>query len=294
MRWLGKKDNDIEIDEEDDIFAATDVFSMGEKEVGRSKKKIYRKPTFWIIAVIGLVLIMLLFMIGKWFSDGMQTKKIMKEIGEYKGEVQIIEPESEEEQVMYKVDAVDIYPMIEKNNDTVGYLQYSHFNIAYPLVQSSDNIYYLEHNFEKQQSSAGWVYVDCNNDMSYYESNMNIVVYGHNMLDGSMFSPISGIKGSDVKNQKDRLIVLQTKDRIYVYEVFSSYVTDVEFNYIQTAFGSNEEYENFLESIKKKNEIKELNDIEVTKDDRVLTLSTCSGSSDRRAVHAKLIEVQYK
>lgn len=294
MRWLGKKDNDIEIDEEDDIFAATDVFSMGEKEVGRSKKKIYRKPTFWIIAVIGLVLIMLLFMIGKWFSDGMQTKKIMKEIGEYKGEVQIIEPESEEEQVMYKVDAVDIYPMIEKNNDTVGYLQYSHFNIAYPLVQSSDNIYYLEHNFEKQQSSAGWVYVDCNNDMSYYESNMNIVVYGHNMLDGSMFSTISGIKGSDVKNQKDRLIVLQTKDRIYVYEVFSSYVTDVEFNYIQTAFGSNEEYENFLESIKKKNEIKELNDIEVTKDDRVLTLSTCSGSSDRRAVHAKLIEVQYK
>lgn len=289
-----KKVIEEEIEIEDDIFAATDVFNMAEKEMTNSKKRIYKKPTFWILSIMIVVLVVLIVQVVNWANGGVQTQRILDDIGEYQAQIEVIPPENEESATKYKVEAVDLTDMIDKNTDTIAYLQYSQFEIAYPVLQTNNNTYYLDYNFEKKQSKDGWIYMDYRNNVDDIGLQTNIVIFGHNMLNGNMFSPLSDIEEKDVKKEENRLIILQTVNNIYVYEVFSSYVTSVDFNYIQTEFKDSDEYAKFIKEIKKKNKLKGLNDISVDENDSILTLSTCSGSSDRRAIHAKLIDIQEK
>lgn len=282
----------------EDIFAATDVFNMAENEMAKSKKPFYKKPTFWMLGVLGIGIAILGFMLARWTMDGMETREILEDVGGYTADIEIIPPETatSANTYRYSITPVDLNEMIDKNTDTVGYLQYEHFDLAMPVVQTNNNIYYLEHNYEKKESSAGWIYLDYQNNISMVNEFTNNVIYGHNMRDGSMFGVLSEISNGDVKKEKDRLIVVQTYDKIYVYEVFSSYVTDVEFDYIHPAFNNREEYNTFLGELIKRNELSELDTDSLNVDEisSILTLSTCSGTNDRRAIHARLVEVQFK
>jgi sortase B len=157
--------------------------------------------------------------------------------------------------------------------------------VEYPVVKSTNNSFYLNHSFDKSKNSAGWIFADYKN--KFDNTDKNIVIYGHNMRDGSMFGSLKNILSSDwYDNEENTNITLYTENGERIYKVFSIYKIESEDYYIKTEFSNENEFEKFIEKLKKRS-IKNFN-IDISKEDSILTLSTCANNNKYRVVlHAK-------
>ncbi len=166
------------------------------------------------------------------------------------------------------------------NPDTVGYIEIPCIDIKYVVVKGKNNSYYLTHNFYKEYNTAGWIFMDYKNKADGTDKNM--VIYGHQMSDGSMFGSLSKLLDEEIV--KDNLIINYVDERERKkYEIFSIYIIEPEEYYIKTNF-SEQEFVKFKEKIKERSLLK----VEKELDNRnVLTLSTCQNFGKKRlAVHA--------
>lgn len=177
-------------------------------------------------------------------------------------------------------------PFLEINKEVVGWINIPGTRIDYPVLQAGDNEYYLEHDINGNKSLSGSIFMDFRNNIN--RSDSNIILYGHNMKNGSMFHDLVYYKDQQFF-EKHPIICFDTLYEEGKWEIFSVYVTDENFNYLVTNFKTSEEYEKYLNVIKNKSLFKK--DITLTKDDRILTLSTCSYEfkNARLVVHAKLV-----
>lgn len=174
-----------------------------------------------------------------------------------------------------------------QNSDTVFYLKVNNTNISYPVVKYSDNNYYLNHSFDKSKNSAGWLFADYKNKLD--GTDKNIVVYGHNRRDGSMFGTLKNILNKEWYDNTDNMDIVYMGIRgKHIYKVFSIYKIENEDYYITTQFNNDSEYKKFLTTIKSRS-IKDFN-VEISETDSILTLSTCANNNKYRVVlHAKRI-----
>ncbi len=186
---------------------------------------------------------------------------------------------------------IDFDYLKSTNSDIVAYLQVDNTKVNYVVVKGHDNEYYLNHNINKDYNVAGWVFMDYKNKLD--GNDKNIVIYGHNMTDGSMFGSLSkALKKEWYENIDNHSILLVTENEKITYQIFSIYSIIPEDYYIDTEFNSEEEYQKFLNTIKSRSIYN--SDIDLTTNDQVLTLSTCNLSGDKRIViHAKLINSIY-
>lgn len=228
------------------------------------------------------------------------TNQINEAIGETEDtnvEVQIEEEislETNNEQSTYVSsyykDYNNVYvELLKINPDTIGWIKVNNTKINYPVVQSSDNDYYLNHAYDKTKNIAGWIYVDYRNNMDTI--NKNTIIYGHSGLKGNlMFTSLNKVLNknwySDINN---RNISFSIKGREYVWKIFSIYTIKTTSDYLYIDFESDEKYIEFINMIKNRS-ITNFNE-EVTETDKILTLSTCyNGDKSRLVVHAKLIK----
>ena len=183
---------------------------------------------------------------------------------------------------------VDFNELLKKNPDTVGWIQVKGTNINYPIVQTTDNSYYLTHAFDKSNNEAGWVFMDYRNDAVNF--NQNTILYAHSRLTGSMFGSLKNILDSSWYTNKDNHIIrLSTPTENTMWQVFSVYTIPKESYYITPNFNSNEAYQEFLNTMKSRSEVEF--SAEVNTNDKILTLSTCKDNFGNRVVmHAKLIK----
>ena len=182
---------------------------------------------------------------------------------------------------------VNFKKLKKENPDTVAWIKVNGTNIDYPVVQRADNQYYLYHSFDNSFNYAGWIFSDYRNNLN--SLNKNSVIYGHGRLDGSMFGSLKNVfDESWLKEKNNNVIFLVTEEAKYTWEIFSTYSIKSESYYIITDFNNKEEYQEWLNTVKKRSsyDFKK----KVTTKDKVLTLSTCKNDhGDRIAVHAKLI-----
>ena len=171
------------------------------------------------------------------------------------------------------------------NSDTVAYLKVESTNINYPVVQYSDNDFYLDHSFNKNKNQEGWIFLDYRNNI--YSLDNNTIIYGHNRLTGTMFGTLKKLLNKTYQESTNHYIYLTTDNNNYVFEVFSTYITSNESYYLKTTFKDNIEYLEFLNTLKSRSTY-DFN-IKLNYNDKIITLSTCSGSNDRMVVHGKLI-----
>ena len=235
-----------------------------------------------------ITLLLILFVISMFYSSYkiIRWKLNVKENNEIKLEVnKYIKTIDNNANTQYNIDFDNLKNI---NKDVVGYLKLNNTNIDYVVVKSNDNSYYLNHNLNNKNNSAGWIFADYHN--KFDSTDKNIVIYGHNMKDGSMFGTLRKVLNRDWQNDANNLkILLITPSQKYEYEVFSTYSIDVEDYYINTEFKTEEKYSEFLLKIRSRSN-KDYN-IEVSTEDRILTLSTCTGNGKKRVVvHAKLIK----
>lgn len=201
-------------------------------------------------------------------------------------------PSGEEKYADISYMSVDFKDLIDKNNETVGWIKVNNTNVNYSIVQHDDNEYYLKHDFYKKSNINGWVYADYRADFEYFGS--NTIIYAHNMTDRSMFgSLVWCLKESWYKNEDNQYIKLSTPKSNTVWKIFSIYTIKPEVYYLKTYFESDEEHEIFVETIKNRS-IYNFNE-DVSSNDKILTLSTCTDDGNKRIViHAKMIKAEYR
>lgn len=255
-----------------------------DKSAGKSPKK---KRLSKLITVICLgVFIYSLYELSSIFMVYYHNHQILTEVQEiYKEhEIELVDEGIEEGQIRQQ-----FVELKEINTDIVGWITIDDTKINYPILQAEDNDYYLERNYEREDSMAGSIFMDYRNDVSAY--NPNVILYGHRMKDNSMFNSLEKFLDEDFFNNH-QTIYFDTMYESYHAEVFAAYSTTTDFDYIQTDFSSPEEYWLLLKEIREKSKFQ--SDISVTMDDQIITLSTCDYLLDpnkgRLVVHAKLVK----
>lgn len=178
------------------------------------------------------------------------------------------------------------------NSDVKGWIVVNGTNINYPFVQHNDNKYYLSHSFDKSYNSSGWVFLDYRNNLSTF-NDKNIILYAHAMRNNTMFGSLETILTNGWLNNPDNYIIkLSTENENTLWQVFSIYHIEKTSDYIRTNFNDSNDFENFANMLLNRS-FYDFN-TNVSKDDKLLTLSTCYNSSERVVLHAKLIKRQIK
>ena len=173
------------------------------------------------------------------------------------------------------------------NPDVKLWIMVDGTNINYPVVQTDNNDYYLKHNILKRRSSDGWVFLDYRNSMN---NDRNTVFYGHNLLNKTAFGSISKMFNNNYFKNSNHKIYVIDDNNIYIYKVFSIYYSKPITDYLQVEF-YDEEYLSFLNGLRDKSKYNFGE--ELTVNDKIITLSTCTDdNSGRKVVHAKQIGVQ--
>lgn len=172
------------------------------------------------------------------------------------------------------------------NSDFIGWIFIEGTNIDYPLLKSRDNLYYLNHSFEKKYNPAGSIFLDYRNNELFKDQ--NTILYGHFMNDGSMFHDLKKFKDIDYA-EKHKNITIFNKNKIMIYEIFSVYVTNEAYDYRTPNYKNINNFYNFYNRIDTLSLI-DSNNYNIDENTKILTLSTCNdGFSDKRlAVHALL------
>lgn len=277
------------------------------KVIKKKKKLILKK---WIRVTILIIFIIILifstFKLFIWKQDSNKTKDIEEEIIDnadteerqaIEENTQNINPPGDKDNDYWnyiKMDmlSVNFDDLKKKNSDTVGWIKVEGTNINYPVVQTTDNKYYLNHSYDKTSNKAGWVFADYRNDLDNFDK--NTVIYAHGRVDTTMFGSLKNIlKSSWYNNKNNHIIKFSTPKENTLWQVFSVYTIEAESYYITTKFPSNEYFKEFVTTLKNRSKI-EFSAIP-NENDKILTLSTCKDSKGNRVVmHAKLIKLETK
>lgn len=199
----------------------------------------------------------------------------------------VISIDIEEEKEVFKI---DFDKLLSINSDTIGWIRFNQDKINNPIVHTKDNSYYLKRSFEKESNQAGTIFMDYRNESF---NDRNVVLFGHSMLDDTMFGSLQDIFKNEFFDKKENnYIQIYNKDNeLLTYQIFSYYIIEKEEYYITTSFKSDSDFNKFIDTITRRSYKKF--DIEVSTSDNILTLSTCSGTggtSKRKVVHAKRVE----
>ena len=246
--------------------------------VNSKAKGKHSEKKFSVFRIISLIIsILCISYIVLWVVENKINKDVLENI--YKDVISVDE-QTEKTQI-------DFNKLSEQNEDVVGWLKVNNTNIYYPIVKTNDNSFYLKHNFYKDYNIAGWIFADYR--LKFDGTDKNIVIYGHNMKDGSMFGTLKNILTEQwYSNEENMYVTLETKKELLTYKIFSVYDIKKETYYSNTFFKTDTEYESFLNNLKLRS-IKDFNS-NLTKDDKILTLSTCASNNNYRVVlHAYLL-----
>ena len=188
-------------------------------------------------------------------------------------------------QIYYNT-TVDFTSLLERNSDTIAYITVEGTNISYPVVQTDNNDYYLDHDFDHNYSQKGAIFADFRN--TFDNLSLNTIIYGHHRLDNTMFGPLDILFTDDYYNRSSHNIILTTISKTYTFRVFSVYEIDPEIYYLTTSFTSDNAYLEFLNTLKSRSLYQYNENFDVNS--KIITLSTCNNdNTGRLVVHAKLV-----
>ena len=257
------------------------------RTVGKHSKENNKKrkfPFFRLVSVI--IIIVCVAYIWNWLKENQHSNAIM----EVAREAITISNEKNYENNENTASniTVDFDKLRKTNPDVVGWIIVNNTNIDYPVVQTTDNSFYLSHSLDKEYNAAGWPFVDYR--VKGNENDKNITIYGHNRKDGSMFGSLKKILQPEwYENEANLQVDYITEDGVKKYQVFSVYQIAKETYYTDNSFESDEEYISFLKELQSRSKVDF--GVELEKDDQILTLSTCADNNYYRVVlHAKLIK----
>lgn len=236
-------------------------------------KKIIR----WI-AIIACFAIIIYESINLYFDqkDYKQADEEYKEIIN----LSITYPAKEDtpEIVQYPLLNIDYDYLKSINPDFIAWLYFPCFDISYPVVKENYVNEYLRVTFDGIPNKAGCLFVDVLSSDDF--SGMHDMIFGHNMKNETMFGKLKYLNENEYQEKlsDNPYVYVYTPDNIYQYRVFGYYVTTVG-SQSYSEIKNEKEYYAFLDYIKSNSIITFPDEVDLSPEMPLLTLSTCSGKS---------------
>lgn len=259
---------------------------VGEEPGGkRAPKKGGSKIVSWIIiAAAAAVLIFALWNIIGIKGEDManeQTYKDLKQVAEGTAEPsQAADPRARK---------IDFDALRAVNEEIVGWIYIPNTAIDYPVVIAEDNDYYISHSANREQNRAGAIFLDYRNHPDF--TDQNTIVYGHRMNDGSMFADLHKFEDEDFFRENKYVYLYLPGGAVQVYDIFGSGVVGDMDEAYTISFADGAAFESYL--AKMKNRSASSFNMELTAQDRIITLSTCvRGQDENRYIVQAVLEQQ--
>ena len=296
-----------EMNENSDAFSEEDV---NDKFLKRFLKSIFpwkgdgigeiiRKIIFLVAVIVfvgaGAMLVSTLIQSGEAVEEKKENQSIITTTIattiDNSGNVVTIAP-TEEEVAEHNFNVAEHFKSI--NEDYIGYLEVEGCDIYEPIMQGDDNDYYLNHNYYGGTNKAGTVFLDYRCIVNEKYISPNIVFYGHNQEDGTMFGNLKNYKQNVEFYQENPLIKFSPEFETGEYVIYGYFVTHVKpeqhsegivFHYHDhiESLRDEETFNWYVKEVQKRNQI--LSPVDVQYGDKLLCLSTCSDEfSDSRFV----------
>lgn len=197
-------------------------------------------------------------------------------------------PETTAETQPPRFPTVDFEGLREKNPDVVAWIQIPALEgLNYPVVIGEDNAYYVNHNWENQESEEGAIFLDFRNSSDF--SQPHNILYGHCMKDGTMFQPLGQWEKESFLRGSDRTVLLYLPEEVRVYEIIGSErVNALDSRVYKTDYAAGDTWADAIGET-----LRHLwydSDVEYDGNSKILTLSTCMGGDQRLTVHAICVE----
>ena len=223
---------------------------------------------FALIAIIAGALFM------REYFDSKNSQKNFNEL-----ETLIVQQTEETEEKSEQEIAYEKYKeLLAKNNDFIGWIKIDGTNVNYPVMQTVDNPnFYLKHNFDKQYSDYGVPYLD---EECFVGLTNNLVIYGHNMKNGTMFTDLVNYKDKDFW-EEHQTINFDTMAEFGEYQIMYAFAFDTNnetFCYNDFTNMDEEQFAEFMAECEKRMAYD--TGIRAEFGDEILTLSTCEYSHE--------------
>lgn len=171
--------------------------------------------------------------------------------------------------------------LLSINPEGLGYIYMPSVDMRLPIVQSTDNDYYLTHTFDKSYNRNGCLFEDFRIDGGLAAS--NVIIYGHNMNNGSMFGMLHKYQSAQFYNTEGNdLFYIYTENKIMKYRIFSVYICDPVSDTYTFNFSSLPSLRQYAADMKALSMYQ--TDVDVTESTQVVTLSTCTANGDQRLI----------
>ena len=288
---------------------------------GDSPYEVIRKTIFLLSTTVFLVCLIL---IGKYFWENYQNSQKNEEIRRL---VYIPEEEPEmehDDSFKYYTLLPEAKILLEKNPETVGWIRIPTYDenskspVDYPVLQhrhpnelegpdddpNDGNSYYLDKDFYRNYERAGSIFMDYRNffdridgsGMREFINSQNLVIYGHDMRDNSMFGSLSYYINDETYYDNHPIILLNSNYVRYKYKIFGMIVVDIDddtetaFDYWNTLnFDDEKQFYDYVNEVKRRTVRN--TEVDVKYGDQLLTLSTCNSifSQGRLVIFARLL-----
>lgn len=184
---------------------------------------------------------------------------------------------------------VDFDALQAINPQIVAWICSDSGDINYPIVRGTDNEYYLNRLVDGTVNRNGSIFMDFRNQPDF--ADRNTFIYGHNMLDGTMFASLSRYSEAGYYEQHPELLLV-TPERSYSLQVFAGCVVPGNSDIYQLAFHDEEDFSAYLDKVLSMSEFTA--SAAVTQEDRIVTLSTCAYRYEdaRYVLFCKLMPMQ--
>lgn len=251
----------------------------------KSKKA---KPKFFTPKVIILLsLAAVVFLYAGWFAlqiveEDTQNLTSIKSWQEHT----TVDPETQE----IAISPIDFTNMLAINPDIKGWIHIPGTDISYPVVQSQDNSYYLEHNASQEENRAGAIFIDYENSSDF--TDYNTIIYGHRMNNGSMFAQLHKYEDPEFLEANQIFSIIDISGKVHNYRIFE--VADVGKNLgepvYRTDFTSPEEFLDWRQT-SCGNSVYSFIPVENSISGNVVTLSTCLQGDGSKRFIVRAVEV---
>lgn len=261
---------------------------------GDKPTEIIRKILFLGAAVVLAVSVVSLIISGTQKIDDTKNNEQLSELfhGTNTGSTTLNIDTSRTEEIKKENPEVldEFLPLLEINEDVVGWITLGDEEkplIDYVVVQGEDNDFYLNHNYKKEESISGAVFMDYSEPLTAEKQPANIILYGHNMQSGEYFAKLtryfnyrpSNNYGMDFYKQYPTL-TFSTLYKKSTYKIFAGMLVNTQesegevFRYIDNLnFGSKSEFDNFCADVLDRSTF--FTDVDLKYGDQLLTMSTC-------------------
>lgn len=234
-------------------------------------------------------------------NDGFETLGTIEPEGESEGETE--KPDESTEPLVTEVKGLDetmqsqydyLMQLKATYPDVVGYISIPTLSINYPVVQTDNNDYYLNHLITGQESSSGSIFLDYRCDYQASTAK-NTVLYGHNMNNRSMFHNLKLLFTEEVF--WNATVEYITEEGIFIYKPLTLYRENATYPFWQPGFGDDEAYLEFCRMVTEKSCYKESASVTYGAESNLITLVTCTNSvstkTDRYVYQAVLERIYF-